>query len=258
MDLQIALTIPGWMYVSDLALLSIVSKHTPANTSFVEFGNFLGRSTRAVSDNVSPSVKIHAVDVWDINAPFPNPRTIHSDLVRKWQVTNGAPKESTICQNFEHACKIASDSGTWETPFSLFTKNTNYFDGTSNIVNYCGTTADFAVPSNTAVAFIDADHSLEGVWSDIQKFNQTPEVLVCGHDFESSHHNGVVQALVQYMQSQSGNNMDTNRTLMVLPNTSIWFLIPPSGYWATAFYNKVMPEYQLVSPGLLKTPRYKD
>lgn len=254
MQLENALNVPGWMFKPDLALLSTVAKHTPANSSFIEFGTFLGRSTRAISDNVNSTVQIHAVDIWDIKV-F-NPHSIYDDLAARWEATGGSVDQSIISTNFKNACDIATQAGTWEAAFSNFTQNNNYIDGTSNITNHCCTTSEFELPTNSSVVFIDADHSFEGARHDIQKIANRTDILLCGHDFVLKHTNGVVQALVEYMQCQSGNHMDINRTLIVLPNTSIWFLVPPGGYWASAFYEKVMPDYRSVANGLLKTNKY--
>lgn len=254
MQLENALNVPGWMFEPDLALLSIVAKHTPADTSFIEFGTFLGRSTRVISDNVDPTVRIHAVDIWDINV-F-NPHSIYDNLVARWEATSGSSDQSIISTNFKNACNIAIKAGSWEAAFSNFTQNNNYIDGTSNIINYCCTTSEFELPSNSSVVFVDADHSFEGARRDIQKIANRSDILLCGHDFVLKHANGVVRALVEHMQCQSGNHMENNRTLIVLPNTSIWFLVPPGGYWASAFYEKVMPGYRSIAAGLLKTNKY--
>lgn len=58
------LSIPGYMYEAELAVISEIAKHVPENGIIVELGSYKGRSAVAWASSCHPSVKVYCVDLF--------------------------------------------------------------------------------------------------------------------------------------------------------------------------------------------------
>lgn len=161
MNLERALQIQGWTSEPELRWLA---EQASTRNQIVEVGSWLGRSTRAMSDNTTGT--ICAVDTW-----------------------NGS--------GAEHAEILAGKDGDW-----LFEKfYDNVLADTANVIPYRRPSPEYASAFKEGgqtfdMIFIDAAHDYESVKADIQAWTPllAPGGLLCGHDFDAGRP-GVVQAV---------------------------------------------------------------
>lgn len=207
MILDVDLSIPGWMNHRELLILAKVASLMPPNSHLLEIGAFVGRSTNAFLKNIPNSVSLHVVDRW--KAKYKD-HLVFSDL--------SLSKLSGSEENLEYL-KSTIRSRPNQDYFFLFEKFTNILD--PRLHTYACDTKNFNPTFTPSAVFIDAGHSFDLVDYDIKKYaNQN--CLLFGHDYVSHRWPEVVEAVNQ--------NRD-NMTLLVVSNTSIWFLIPHGSDW---------------------------
>jgi SAM-dependent methyltransferase len=157
-----ALKIKGFMSAHELRWLADRAREAEV---IVEFGSYLGRSTRALGDNAKGVV--WAVDTWSPIYPDKNgnPTGIVSDN-----------SYTTFCENLEDLIQaykvmpVQMPSQSFELPFNSL--------------------ADFV--------FIDGDHRYEAVVEDIKTAMRLlkPGGIMAGHDYNHSDWPGVQRAVI--------------------------------------------------------------
>lgn len=156
-SIEKALAVDGWMSEVELVWLANAAYNCK---SIVEFGSFMGRSTRAMADNSDNDCKIYAVDPW--SGFYPG---------------------------------VIPPISTYVLP--IFTKNLlEYIE--SGKVKACRMYSDsFTLDEKVDMVFIDGDHSYEGVINDINKAISLlkPNGLLCGHDYDDKNWPGTVKAV---------------------------------------------------------------
>jgi hypothetical protein len=204
-------SIPGWMKLEELTLLSKIAQAVPENGSILEVGCFLGSSTAALYNGKLPSVKMTVVDNF---RGFLDPTLIEKTF-RQVNFEMGDP------DLYERAKHIAIFSG-WQKAFKFCVGDDIYNDLDVHPV----ASRDFVRDKKYNLTFIDASHYYEDVRNDIKKFMTDTDLLI-GDDFLSIFP-GVSQAVNQFRGK---------RTLIVFENTKLWALVPTSGYWRDVFKN---------------------
>lgn len=181
-----AMTCDGFMSEAELTWLA--EKSLDKNV-VIEVGSWHGRSTRALGDNAMGIV--YAVDTWDGSA---NERDTWHQSARSM---DGDHAFYEFMQN-----NIDLVSRGKIVPVRMSSKNASDFFRRNGII------AD--------MIFIDADHTYEGVVSDIKSWMPLlkPGGLLCGHDYVHSDHMKVIEAVD-----------DVLGKVGVAPNTSIWHMI---------------------------------
>ena len=218
--------IPGWMNDTELFLLGLVAKYVPEATNIIELGNFWGRSTIAIADNLPKNCKLYAVDPWSFEL-FDVRFAVDDQYIK--EMTQFELTTSPIYQNYNIGMSISHKEKNWMGAFLYFTRNN------SNIIPIKSLSKDFKMESNLTAVFIDADHSYEGLTADLEQYASNYTTLLFGHDY-IPRHQGVIDAVGNFLKKYK------DRYLVVLPKSEIWFLVPSSGYWADAI-NKVIVEY---------------
>jgi hypothetical protein len=218
--------IPGWMNDTDLYLLGLVAKYVPEATNMIELGNFWGRSTRAITDNLSYNSTLYAVDPWDFDT---YPLALATEQQYIDEMTQFELPESPIYLNYNIGIALSKRYNDWQSAFTYFLKDS------VNLVPIKSVSKDFKMDSNLSAVFIDADHSYEGLTADLEQYASNYTTLLFGHDY-IPRHQGVIDAVGNFLKKYK------DRYLVVLPKSEIWFLIPSSGHW-TDTIGKIINDY---------------
>jgi predicted O-methyltransferase YrrM len=168
MNIERALTIPGWMSDRELSYLAFLAQQ---HSAIAEIGSWRGRSARAFSDNTPGTVL--CVDTWAddaYGAVFPGDAP---DLCqhRDWLW-------SEFRRNLSD--RIGDKLTCWRMPS---------VDGAKKAQSL-GLKLD--------LIFIDAGHNYEDVIADIESWRPllAPGGVLCGHDYVA-HHEAVIRAVDQ-------------------------------------------------------------
>lgn len=177
MNIERAQSINGWMSTIELTWLAMHAKDCEI---IIEFGCFLGRSTRALADNSPDNCKIFAVDPW-------------SD---KFYRANGGL--------FTNLCE--GDA------FEVF--KTNLFDhiSTGKVIPFKNFSYKFPVHRDMSdLTFIDGEHSYHAVTTDIAIAIQITkkEGIICGHDYGAGGCDGVKKAVDAMLSKYEVKLVDT-------------------------------------------------
>lgn len=162
-----ALRIEGWTSEEELRWLAEQTQGLPHSSRVVEVGVFLGRSAKALLDNLDWGSTLYCVDPYE--------------------------------DYEDEGVRAAVDSGTWSDVFQEAVSNLSqqHREGPATVF--------FREPSTRAalrfhdhtidMIFIDGDHSYSSVLADITAWERTvkPGGLICGHDYNV--HPGVKQAV---------------------------------------------------------------
>lgn len=165
-DISKALALPGWMTERELVWLATKAR----NRKFiVEFGSYLGRSTRAMADNCSGI--IYAVDPWD----------------GKYQTDDGIELMDIntyvmpyFVNNLRDHIEV-SDQARW----------------TCRVIPVRSYSFNFKLSHIVDMVFIDGDHCYETVVKDIEHALELigKKGLICGHDYDHPIWPGVKKAV---------------------------------------------------------------
>jgi hypothetical protein len=144
LDISKALAIDGWMTEKELCWLG---EQAQGHSRIVEYGSFLGRSTRALCDNTSGWVM--AVDNWlgPRDADVPD----RSNLLARFKSNlQGVPCELRIVKGDHDSPKVKA----------------------------------LAMAAHPDMVFLDGDHRPEAVFAQISFWCKSlePGSLLCGHD----------------------------------------------------------------------------
>lgn len=156
-----ALTLPGWMSERELTWLATKAESCKI---IVEFGSYLGRSTRAMADNCY-SGTIYAVDPWS----------------GKYEIDSGIE---------------LMDVNTYVMPF--FIENMKEHIESKKVIPVRGYSYDFSAVESADMVFIDGDHRYNTVVKDIAKALELVGInggIVCGHDYDHPVWPGVKKAV---------------------------------------------------------------
>jgi predicted O-methyltransferase YrrM len=158
-----ALATPGWMSIRELTWLANVARSC---SCIVEFGSFLGRSTRALADNAPENAKIYAVDPW--NGPYKLDSGENLEVVDTYVM----PQFIANLREYVESGKV------------IPIRNFSY--------NFYLTDYEYA-----DMVFIDGDHRYDTVVKDIKKalWLLKPNGIICGHDYAFSTWPGVKKAV---------------------------------------------------------------
>ena len=201
--------IPGWMSDRDLNILAKLSSLCPNNSSILEIGAFLGRSTYALYANKKENVTVTVIDKFEISKEY------DTDVKNYIYKLNGS-QDLAI-----EASQLSKQDNTWQSGFKKCLGDTIF----SNIdVHQCVSSA-YKKTKDFEFVFIDGGHDKYTVLHDIGKFISTTNLIV-GDDFgvDVSRFQGLIDAV-------SYSKIKYNRTLVCLDNSRLWMLIPNTGYW---------------------------
>jgi len=221
------LTIPGMTRPFELSALGYISSLVLPGKIFIEVGSWIGRSSYAISKNLPPKSVLHCIDTWEYNNDYGN-----NLLDISKQHTKSNFNDYYIShKGMELLIERYQTSKDWLDIWKQYTSDCN------NIVPFKMRSEDYDIPGNVACVYIDGNHSAEGVSADLKKFNISNDVLLCGDDCSMKHINGVVYALLdgEVREKTLGGGRTIRRTLIVLPNSKFWILLPTEGYWANVF-----------------------
>lgn len=174
-NIENALKIDGWMQPVELEWLA-----TQAATRkvVIEVGSWMGRSTRAIADNLPEGGVVYAVDTW-LGSDEPN----HKRLLAGKPLS---PEATKVGDNWL-LDQFGNNMG--EAHFAEPLYRVRCVQKTSvEAAKYLHTLAD--------MIFLDASHDYENVLADIKAWQPllAPGGLMCGHDFGGSF-NGVQNAV---------------------------------------------------------------
>jgi len=160
MNIEHALTIPGWMTEAELLWLAATAEH---KSLIVEVGSWMGRSTSALAANTLG--KVIACDTWEGSEE-------HADMLRD------KPKGWLKEQFLAHA-------GRYE--------NMDFFQSRSLDLAASMDKLDL----RPEMIFLDANHTYESVKADILAWRPLlrPGGVICGHDFDPPNWMGIKQAV---------------------------------------------------------------
>jgi predicted O-methyltransferase YrrM len=162
MNLTRAKAIKGWMSNSELEWLATQAEKCKI---IIEFGSYLGRSTRALADNSPADCKIYAVDPWN----------------GKYFREDDAP------------IKLFSIDD-----YGIFFHNLEDHIRNGKVIPYLDYSENFPESLNHSdLTFIDGDHRSASVVKDIQKaiIITKDGGIICGHDYGQSDWPGVKMAV---------------------------------------------------------------
>jgi hypothetical protein len=180
-SIERAKQIEGWMSDSELHYLATEAK---THKTIVEIGSWLGRSTRALVDNLPAGGRVYAIDSWDGTGDDP------AFAFAKEYGGNGA--------------------------FIRFYKNLwDHIDAGRVVPIRMSSLAasklmrQLRIPVN--MLFVDGEHTREAVTADLTNWRPllTPDALLCGHDYTSDWP-GVIEAVDSLIVAEQ------------VPNTGIW------------------------------------
>jgi hypothetical protein len=217
--MKINTNIPGWFFETELSILALTASIIKENSTLVEVGSFVGRSSWTLSQNLPESCKLHCVDPWIISGDY------NVGVMESFVKSNS---NFTVNENLRQLNKKQTfETQTWETAFTYNTQDCN------NITKFPIFSDQYNIGPDVSAVFIDGDHG-ELVEKDIKKFSNNPETLIFGDDF-SMRHSAVIKHVIAY---QWGSD---KRILLRFPKTKIWYLWPTTGYYSdklTEFLNK--------------------
>jgi len=161
-DISKALAILGWMSEEELTWLA---ERARESEKIVEFGSYLGRSTRAMADNTEGT--IWAVDPW--NGSYP--------------VETGMNIDTYVLPQFKHNLK----------------------DHSERVIPVRMPSGNFDLPFKIDMLFIDGDHRFESVQKDIlwgiRKVRSGG--IISGHDYyDKDGWQGVKQAVDKFFPAR--------------------------------------------------------
>jgi predicted O-methyltransferase YrrM len=143
--------IPGWMKSRDLDILSKLSALCPKNSSILEIGSFLGRSTYSLYTNKKESVSLTVIDAFEISKDY------HTDIETYTYKLDG---DLTLALE---AAQLSKQQNTWQAGFKKCIGEEIY----SNInVNVCKSTS-YNKTTDFDLVFIDGGHEYDIVKSEI-------------------------------------------------------------------------------------------
>ena len=204
--------IPGWMTNRDLDILARISVLCPINSSMLEIGSFLGRSTYSLYKNKKDSVSLSVIDTFEVSDMY------NTDVENFKFKLDGDPALAL------EASALAKKENSWLSGFKLCLGEDVY----SNVdINVCAS-SNYNKKKDFELVFIDGGHDRDTVLQDIEKFITTTNLLI-GDDFgkEYMKYMGLIDAV-------SYSKIKYNRTLLCLDNSRLWMLIPNTGYWKEA------------------------
>jgi hypothetical protein len=201
--------IPGWMSVRDLNILAKLSALCPENSSILEIGAFLGRSTYSLYANKKETTTLAVIDKFEINLDY------NTDVENYKFKLDG---NTDLALEASHLSKQAN---TWQAGFKKCLGEKIY----SDIDVHVCTSSAYKKTKNFDLVFIDGGHDKYTVLHDVAKFISTTNLIV-GDDFGENitRFQGLIDAVVY-------SKIKYNRTLVCLDNSRLWMLIPNTGYW---------------------------
>lgn len=176
MNIQNALKIQGWMQPAELEWLA---KQASTRKLIVEVGSWLGRSTRAMADNLQPGAVLYAVDTWE---GTPGPGECAERLI-------GKPKDwllqefiRNIGDDLLHR-KVSDDK---DYIYTVRPHQAASVEGARYLCGGGGNSGCYSIRPD--MIFLDAGHNYEDVKADLEAWAPylAPGGLLCGHDFGGS------------------------------------------------------------------------
>lgn len=203
--------IPGWMTTQDLKILALIAGTIKPNSTLVEIGSFVGRSTWTLSKNLPNTCRLHTIDTFEISKIY-NPNSlnyIHNEL------------NEILCpiEELNFTRNTIQQDNNWKSAFLHYTKDCNNID-------VFEMHSDYYIPlPDTSAAFIDGDHSPTQLKKDLSKFDYNKEILLFGDDFYSNSLDVISTITTQ-------QELEHDRILIRLfGKTKLWFLWPTTGYY---------------------------
>lgn len=201
--------IPGWMSVRDLNILAKLAELCPENSSILEIGAFLGRSTYSLYSNKKETTTLTVIDTFEITLDY---NTDVENYIFKLDGNTDLAVE---------ASQLSKQANTWLAGFEKCLGEKIY----SDIDVYSCTSSAYKKTKEFDLVFIDGGHDKHNVLYDIAKFI-SPTNLLVGDDFGLTfdRFQGLIDAVAY-------SKIKYNRTLVCLDNSRLWMLIPNTGYW---------------------------
>jgi hypothetical protein len=200
-------SIPGWFSERELKYLASVAKLIKPNSTLVEIGSFIGRSSWTLSKNIPSSCNLHCVDTWKIV----NNYKLHS-------------LNSLFYGDFKEKIKTfdrAKNSNSWNSSFLHYTQDCN------NIKSFEMLSNDYIPDGNVSAVFVDGDHSYKQCKKDLENFSHLDNILYFGDDFINDFKEDVVSAVLEFRKTLPKS------ILINPPESKLWFLWPTQGYYGT-------------------------
>jgi len=212
MTYNINTDIPGWMSERDLNILARLSALCPEDSSMLEIGAFLGRSTYSLYANKKETTTLTVIDKFEITPDY------------NTDVTNYIFKLDGNQDLALEASQLSKQANTWHAGFEKCLGNKICSDID---INVCAS-SQYNKTKDFELVFIDGGHDRDTVLHDIEKFITSTNLLV-GDDFGEQYmkYMGLIDAV-------SYSKIKHNRTLISLDNSRLWMLIPNTGYWKEA------------------------
>ena len=197
--------IPGFMVEYELRILAQWAMSFPKNSTFLELGSFLGRSSWVWATHSPQSTKLHFADSW------------------KWRGTRQSYDLIIPSPGFDYRDGESIDI--METFLSNMPKDREYSLHQGRIPEQIEWTGD---PID--VLFIDDDHSYDQLMSDFEHFQPhlSERSLICGHDYNPEHFPGVVRGVREIAKA-------LNREIVTIGYTTLWYL-KPKGWKVYHYY----------------------
>lgn len=172
-NIQNALKIDGWMQPAELEWLG---NQASKSKIVIEVGSWMGRSTRAIADNLPEGGIVYAVDTWN-GSDEPRHKALLADKPEDWLFNQFAANigKALLCRE-----TTVMENGI-EYPHQIYTvrpyRNTS-LAGADYLGKGC-----YNVKAD--MIFLDAAHDYENVEADITAWlpNIAPGGVMCGHDF---------------------------------------------------------------------------
>jgi predicted O-methyltransferase YrrM len=204
--------IPGWMWETDLKILSALAENVVENGNILEIGSFLGRSTSALFYSKLPSVNLTIVDSFEINDRY---NIFMNNYFRLSQMQGDE-------ELFLSAQKVVKSYNSFFEGFKHCLGEEIYSQIDINVMHH----KNYVPNKKFDMVFIDGDHSFKEVTGDISKYIDD-EALIAGDDFHSVHPD-IAKALTAIRRLHPS-------TLIVPENAKVWIMVPPSGRWNKLF-----------------------
>ena len=198
----------------DLQILNLLASYVPENGNILEVGCFLGRSTYALYAGKPSSAHLEIVDSFKIKSPKYSMDIDKSDIQGNTTLINDAKN-------------LAAINGNWLESFKHCITLAVADQLTINVVN----SEEYKLTKHFDMVFIDANHNMNAVISDIRKYANSTTLLV-GDDF--SHAAPGVPLALSKIHREINANM-----LIIPPKSRIWIMVPPAGYWKEIFQKNI-------------------